>query len=316
MAKRPKKFDATLKYLWELFPSAGPALLGMSKKGRVDIRDADLSTVTAMADKVFRVRDRSPWLLHVEFLAHHRYRLVRDVVAYNALLDRRHNLPVWSVLVLLQPPADRRSLTGVYRRYRPDGTCYLEFRYTVIRVWQLPVEMLLTGDLGLLPLAVLAQGAAESLRNVIDRMCERVARETTPEVGRELLAASKILLGLHHPEPFLNPLFEGVLNMRESSVYQAILAEGEAKGRAEGKAKGRAEGKAEGRTEEAKKILLQLGQTLFGPPDKSTRSTLERLTDLHRLEQLTARVLQVESWQELLAPPRTRNKNHRRTPGE
>jgi predicted transposase YdaD len=261
-----------------------------------------------MADKVFRIRDHPPWLLHVEFLAHHRYRLVRDVVAYNALLDRRHNLPVWSVLVLLQPSADRRGLTGVYRRYRPDGTCYLEFRYTVVRVWQLSVETLLNGDLGLLPLAVLAAGAAASLRNVIGRMCERVAREATPEVGRELLAASKILLGLHHPESVVNPLFEGVLNMRESSVYQAILAEGEAKGKAEGK--------VEGRAEEAKKILLQLGQTLFGPPDKSTRSTLERLTDLHRLEQLTARVLQVESWQELLAPPRTRNKNRRRTPGE
>jgi hypothetical protein len=34
MAKRPKKFDATLKYLLELFPSAGPALLGLHKKGR------------------------------------------------------------------------------------------------------------------------------------------------------------------------------------------------------------------------------------------------------------------------------------------
>jgi predicted transposase YdaD len=303
MAQRPKKYDATLKYLWELFPSAGPALLGLHKKGRVDIRDADLSTVTAMADKVFRVRDRPPWLLHAEFLAHHRYRLVRDVVAYNALLDRRHNLPVWSVLVLLQASADRPGLTGVYRRYRPDGTCYLEFRYTVVRVWQQPVDTFLTGDLGLVPLAVLAEGAAASLRTIIDRMRERVARETTPAVGRELLAASKILLGLQHPESALNPLFEGVLNMRESSVYQAILAEGEAKGEVEGEIK------------EAKKLLLRLGRKCFGPPDKSTRATIETLTDVSQLEQLAERVLTAESWHELLAPPRTR-KNRRRTPEE
>jgi predicted transposase YdaD len=100
--------------------------------------------------------------------------------------------------------------------------------------------------------------------------------------------------------------------LRESSVFQAILAEGEAKGKAEAKA----EGEAKGRTAEAKKILLRQGRKRFGPPDKSTRASIETLTDLSRLEQLTERVLTVESWHELLAPPRTRNKNRRRTPEE
>jgi hypothetical protein len=100
--------------------------------------------------------------------------------------------------------------------------------------------------------------------------------------------------------------------LRESSVYQAILAEGRAKGRAEA----RAEGEAEGRIAEAKKLLLLLGQIRFGPPDKSTRASLEALTDLNRLEEFSGRLLDVTNWQELLNLPKNRGKSRRWTPEE
>lgn len=73
--------------------------------------------------------------------------------------------------------------------------------------------------------------------------------------------------------------------MRESSTYQAILAEGEAQGRAD----------------EARRILLRLGRKRFGPPDARDRAALQRVRDLERLERLTDRVLDVASWGELLA---------------
>jgi hypothetical protein len=80
--------------------------------------------------------------------------------------------------------------------------------------------------------------------------------------------------------------------MKESSGYQLILAEGEAKGRAEGEAKGR--------SAEAKAILLRLGRKRFGDPDTATVAALEAITDLAYLESLSDRVLDVGSWQELL----------------
>lgn len=76
--------------------------------------------------------------------------------------------------------------------------------------------------------------------------------------------------------------------MKESSTYQAILAEG------------RAEGEAMGRAEEARKVLLLLGGKQFGPPDASTRATIEA-ADLERLERWTERLLDVSSWDALLA---------------
>jgi hypothetical protein len=69
--------------------------------------------------------------------------------------------------------------------------------------------------------------------------------------------------------------------MKESSTYQAILDEG--------------------RAEEARKVLLLLGDKQFGPPDASTRTAIEATTEINRLERLLQRLLDVSSWDELLA---------------
>jgi predicted transposase YdaD len=76
--------------------------------------------------------------------------------------------------------------------------------------------------------------------------------------------------------------------MKESTTYQAILREG------------RAEGLAEGRGEEAQAILLRQGTKRFGVPSEEARSALEAITAIERLEALTERLLDVESWDELL----------------
>ena len=71
--------------------------------------------------------------------------------------------------------------------------------------------------------------------------------------------------------------------MKESSTYQAILAKG--------------------RTDEARTIVLRQGGKRFGPADTRTRSAIEAIADVDRLEQLTERLLDVSSWNELLATP-------------
>ena len=79
--------------------------------------------------------------------------------------------------------------------------------------------------------------------------------------------------------------------MEESTTYQAIIA------------KGRAEGRAEGQAVEARKILLRQGSKRFGPADARARGAVEAITDIDRLEKLTERLLDVSSWDELLATP-------------
>jgi hypothetical protein len=53
--------------------------------------------------------------------------------------------------------------------------------------------------------------------------------------------------------------------------------------------------------EEARAILLRLGTRRFGEPPDQTRAALEGITEIERLEALSERLLDVESWDELLA---------------
>jgi hypothetical protein len=96
-----------------------------------------------------------------------------------------------------------------------------------------------------------------------------------------------------------------VLSLEESTTYQAILAKGE----------------TQGALREARKILLLQGEILFGPPDRSTRQALDGIAQLEHLEALGVRLLQVESWKELLqesgaasSQPRRRRRNNPEAP--
>lgn len=77
--------------------------------------------------------------------------------------------------------------------------------------------------------------------------------------------------------------------MRESVTYQASLVEGYE------------EGWEEGRMIEARRVLFILGCRRYGPLPGDTLAALDRLTRIEQLEQLVMRLLDAESWAELLA---------------
>src|SRR5262249_21396032 len=139
------------------YPQDWMAHLGLPRAVPVEVIDADLSAVTAGADKVLRVLDPTPWLLHLEFQASRDDGLIHRTLKYNVLLEDRHGLPVESIILLLRREADDARLTGLFQRRSPRGRGRLEFEYEVLRVWQQPVDPLLAGGLGTLPLAPLAQ---------------------------------------------------------------------------------------------------------------------------------------------------------------
>jgi len=205
-------------------------------------------------------------------------------------------MPVQSVAILLRPEAEHADLTGTHRRYHVSGECYLEFRCHVVRVWQIPVESVLTGGIGTLPLAPLAAVTPEQLPQVIRRMEQRLSTETTPADAATLWSATYILMGLRYPSEVTNQLLKGVRAMRESVTYQAIIEEG--------REEGREEGELQGRVTEARRLLVILGGKRFGTPSDETLALLDQMTRLEELEQLLSLILNVESWTELLAAER------------
>ena len=279
-----KPFDAATKFLLERHPADWLAFAGLPVE-EVEIIDADLSSITAAADKILRVKGPPPWLGHVELQSSYEDDMDERFHFYSVVQRWRHRLPVVTIVVLLRPEADGPTMTGELRYYRPDGECYEWFRYHVVRVWERPVEEILQGGLGTLPLAPLTDVKPDALPEVIRRMDARISAEAAAGEAEDLWAATFLLMGLRYPAALTKQLLQGVRNMRESVTYQEILKEGEAKGRAEG---------------ERDVILLQ-GRKRFGAPDAKTVAALEAIAERETLERLAERLLEVESWNELLA---------------
>ena len=85
----------------------------------------------------------------------------------------------------------------------------------------------------------------------------------------------------------------GIRGIEESSVYQDIFSQGEAKGRVEG----RVEGRAEGAVEEARNTLLRQGRKKFGEPDGVIAARVTAIDRLDRLNDLLDRILEVSNWE-------------------
>ena len=283
-------YDATGKDLIELYPPDWLPLADLHTSAPIDVIDADIATVSGAADKVLRVGESPPWLAHFELQSSHKSDLPERAHWYNALLRHRHGLPVRTVIVLLRPEANSPSLNGVFEQGFPGETPYDVFRYRVVRVWQIPVQTLLTGGLGTLPLAPLGAVDEADLPNVVRQIDERLLRETNPEQAGVLGTAAFILTGLRLPPDKIIDLYRGVHFMsilKDSSAYQVFLEEGALKGA----------------LKEAHRFLLLQGHERFGPPDEATAKTLEAIEDLQRLERMGQRLVKVASWQEVLATP-------------
>jgi predicted transposase YdaD len=148
---------------------------------------------------------------------------------------------------------------------------------------EVPAAAWLSGGLGLVPLAPLGSVQKADLPAVVSQMKQRIDREA-PSQAKELWSAAYLLMGLHYESALVQSLLRGVVNMKESTTYQAILQEG----------------KAEGKAEEARKLLLLQGRAQFGEPSAKIVARLDAITDLGRLEALLIRLLQVKTWEELL----------------
>jgi predicted transposase YdaD len=293
----PLPFDATLKDLVRHFLRDYEIQMGLSDLGPLTPLNVDLSTVTAATDIALGHGYPPDHVVDINFQSGPDVDLPARVLLYHALLHFRFGVPMHSVVVLLRPVADQRQLTGKvdYVGRRRKGK--IQFRYEVIRLWQQPVRRFLDGGLGTLPLAPLCRLPAGSsleaaLVPVIRRVVERLEREAVPDDRAKLLTATYVLAGLRVTPDVAARLFQGVRAMKESSTYQAILAEG------------RTEGRTEGRIEALQRTLLRQGRQQFhSQPSEAVQATIQAIRDEGRLERMTERLLVASSWNELLETP-------------
>ena len=298
-----KPFDVATKQLVEKDPIAWLRFLGLPGE-EAELVDADLSTVVAEADRIFRVRNPD-YMAHLELQATYKVDMGDRTFFYNAVTYYKYRISVESIVVLLRKEADGPAMTGVVAY----GS--LIFRYRVVRLWLFTPEELLGAPLALLPLVPLTSVSPEDLPEIIQRMEARV-EEGAPESRNEFWTATWLLLGLRYNAEVAKQLLRGVMGMKESSTYQYMMEEGRAEGRIKGIQEGRQEGKQEGRqegkqeglqegkTNEARRMLVLLGRKRLGELDAQTMVQLEAIFSSEELERLALRLFEVESWQELL----------------
>ena len=286
--KPHKPFDTATKRLLEADPLAWLRYVGLPGT-RVQLENANLTTLTADADRILRVEGEEiqPYLAHIEFQSSDEPGGDERVFVYAAIAFYKLNLPVQSVVILLRPEAEGPGFSGRTGFVAPSGGM-LQFTYRLVKVWETPVEELLAGGLALLPLAPIADVTKAQLPSIVRRMEYRIDREAEAGERGLLWTATALLMGLRYKIPLINRLLKGVSAMKESVVYQAILQEGEAKGEAKGKA------------EEARAILLRIGSKRFGAPDAEVQAAIAAIEPLDELERLVDRLLEAESWFELL----------------
>jgi predicted transposase YdaD len=322
-----KPYDSTTKELLEGYPETWLAYIGLTPRGPVRVVDADLSTFTAEADKVYRVEEPGPHLVHLEIQASADRTIARRMWRYNALLDLRHDLRVRSALILLRPEADHRELIGVLDVRLPDGDRVGDFLYRVVRAWEQPLEPILAGGLGTLPVAPLADVPNDEIPAVIERIDQRLLNETSPQTAATIMEATLLLAGLRLQEGQLRDLRGKARTMNittESSYYRLAVKEGLEAGRKEGIEEGRKEGieagrkegieagrkegieagrkegVKEGRRAEARRLLLRVAEARLGPPDERARGAIQSIQDVEALGHLLDRALVARTWAELL----------------
>jgi hypothetical protein len=278
----PKTFDATLKDLIRKYPRDWLARLGIPAAGEPEVLDADLSAVTAAADTLIKT---DGGVVHIDIESRPDDSLARRMLLYNVLAHHHTGLPVHSVVVLLRPDAAASAVSGMVEYAAKPAHGELRFRFEVMRVWETPTETFLTGGLGFLPLAVLGkppdgQTRRQALPDIVGRMAERTAADPAAD-GPGLLTSAFLLSGMYFDKADARSIFHKVLSMHESSTYVAILEEGAAK--------------------QSHKLLLKQGQKRFGEPTVAQAERLKGIEDLDRLERLAVRLLEVGSWDDLLA---------------
>src|SRR5205823_3621452 len=91
---------------------------------------------------------------------------------------------------------DADKLTGLLDLRRSDGRKIVEFHDEAVRAWQRPVEPILAGSFGTLPMAPLADVPREQVPAVIEQIDRRLVREAPVATAGIIMEATLIPAGL------------------------------------------------------------------------------------------------------------------------
>ncbi|MBE9104174.1 Rpn family recombination-promoting nuclease/putative transposase [Nostoc cf. edaphicum LEGE 07299] len=272
-------FDNLCKLLSEKHPATFASWVLGTPQTSVTVLKTELSIEPIRADYVTFLQLEGR-ILHLEFQTKLESTppLPLRMLDYWVRLYRLYRLPITQVVVLLLPPAPGTVIETVF--------CVETTRheYRVIRLWEENPELFLN-DPALLPLAPLT--ATTQPQGLLQQVVRKVS-QLEPRQRPEISAYTQILAGLKYNQDLIRQLFrEGM--MRESVIYQEILAEGEQLGELRGR-------KAEGQLLILRLLTRRVGELPQYMLDRIETLSLEQLENLGEALLDFQAIADLETW--------------------
>jgi predicted transposase/invertase (TIGR01784 family) len=241
-------YDNICKFLAETFPTEFASWLLNEAIPLTELKPTELSIEPIRADSLTLLQSKQ-LVLHLEFQTRPDPNLPFRILDYGVRIYRKFPEKQLRQVVIYLLPTDSEL---VYQNFFSRGKTTHEFE--VIRLWQQPPEAF-ESSIGLLPLTILAkvENRAEKLKQIA-RQLDRVEDRN---LQRNLIASTAVLAGLVLDKEAIQRILRSEI-MRESVIYQEILAEGEAKGEARGEARGEVKGEARGEIKGEAKAMRQV----------------------------------------------------------
>ena len=263
--------DNISKFLIEQYSADFAAWLLGESITLTTINPTELNVEPIRADSVMLLQS-SEVILHTEFQTASDETMPFRMADYYLRLKRKFpEQNIQQVVIYLKPTTSNLVRQTSYQ------TPVMTHQFRVIRLWEEPVEVFLSTP-GLLPYAVLSR--ATDKESVLAQVVKELEQIVDQREKSNLAAATSILAGLQLSEQTIRQLMRSPV-MRESTMYQSILREGEERGLEQGLEQGLIEGRAaEGKALVLKQLTRKLGSLSAELSAKVSDLSLERLEAL------------------------------------
>jgi predicted transposase/invertase (TIGR01784 family) len=256
-------YDNTCKYLAENFPEDLSSWLIGERVALVELNPTELNVAPIRADSIILLNNEN-LILHLEFQSVADEDMPFRMADYRLRAYRKYpNKSMRQIVIYLRKTTSER----VYETtFEIENTRH---QFEVIRLWEQPVSIFLESQ-GLYPFASLAQ--TDEPESILRAVAVRIEEIGTSKIQADLAATASILAGLVLDKNIVKQILRRDI-MRESAIYQDILAEGEVKS------------ERKWRIEEAKGLVIRLLTRKLGNVSPTLLAKIEALP-LERVELL------------------------------
>jgi predicted transposase/invertase (TIGR01784 family) len=245
-------YDNTFKYLAENFPEDISSWLIGDRVMLTELKPTELSVDPIRADSMILLTNEN-LILHLEFQTAADDKMQFRMIDYRVRAYRKF------------PTKQMRQIVIYLRKTNSELVYQTTFeientrhQFEVIRIWEQPAQIFLELP-GLYPFASLGQTDEPEL--VLRSVAAKIEEITERKVQADLTATASVLAGLVLDRDQIKRVLRRDI-MRESVIYQDILAEGEVIGEAKGEARGEARGLERGLQQERALVVRLLTKKL------------------------------------------------------